>query len=216
MSFRGFPEPALDFYEGLEADNTKAYWTDHRSAYEEAVKAPFEALLAELEPQFGAGKLFRPFRDVRFSKDKTPYKEHAGAVVAGQPGDGGLYVQLSAAGLMVAGGYWHTTTAQARRLRAAVADDATGPSLVRVLDALVAAGFALGGDQLKRVPRPWDGSHPRAGLLTLKSLTASRTYAPAPWLHTAACRERVVDGWRALGPLNAWLRERVGPADVTA
>jgi uncharacterized protein (TIGR02453 family) len=224
VTFAGFPEQALDLYEGLEADNSKAYWTDHRTTYAQAVKAPFEVLLEELEPEFGPGKLFRPYRDFRFSgrsgADRTPYKEHAGAVITGQPGDGGLYVQLSAAGLMVAGGYWRTTTAQARRLRAAVADDATGPSLVRALDALTAAGFQTGGDRLKRLPKPWDEVHPRAALLTLKSLTATRSWAPAEWLHTPACKQRVVDGWRALAPLNAWLRERVGAdtgsVDVTA
>ncbi len=210
MTFRGFPEQALDLYEGLEADNTKAYWTDHRATYEECVKAPFTDLLAELAPEFGAGKLFRPFRDVRFSNDKTPYKTHAGAVVTGEPADGVLYVQLSADGLLLAGGYHMTSTAQARRLRAAAADDATGPELVRVLDALTAQGFAVGGDRLKRIPKPWDDTHPRAELLTLKSLTASRAYAPAEWMHLPACRDRVVEGWRAFGPLNAWLRDRVG------
>ena len=69
MTFAGFPEEALVFYEGLRADNTKAYWTDHRAVYERAVKAPMQALLDDLEPEFGRGKVFRPYRDVRFSKD---------------------------------------------------------------------------------------------------------------------------------------------------
>ncbi|TAL12327.1 MAG: DUF2461 family protein, partial [Frankiales bacterium] len=77
--FEGFPEEALVFYEGLEADNTKAYWTDHKALYDRTVKAPMEALLAQLEPEFGPATFFRPYRDVRFSKDKTPYKTHAGA-----------------------------------------------------------------------------------------------------------------------------------------
>ena len=111
--FEGFPEQALDFYDGLEADNSKAYWTDHRQVYESAVRLPMLALLAALEGEFGSGKLFRPYRDVRFSKDKTPYKTAAGAVA------GGCYVQLSAAGLLVGAGYWRTSTDQARRLRAA-------------------------------------------------------------------------------------------------
>jgi uncharacterized protein (DUF2461 family) len=68
--FAGFPEEALVFYEGLRADNTKAYWTDHKSLYDAAVRAPMQALLDELEPEFGRAKLFRPYRDVRFAKDK--------------------------------------------------------------------------------------------------------------------------------------------------
>ena len=94
MAFRGWPNEALDFYEGLEADNSKTYWTAHRSVYDEKVLAPMNALLAELEPEFGAGKIFRPYRDVRFSADKSPYKTAIGATL-----ELGGYVQLSAKGL---------------------------------------------------------------------------------------------------------------------
>ena len=79
MAFDGIPLAALDFYEDLEADNTKSFWTAHKKIYDEAVRAPLEALCAELEKQYGAAKLFRPYRDVRFAKDKTPYKNHQGA-----------------------------------------------------------------------------------------------------------------------------------------
>jgi uncharacterized protein (DUF2461 family) len=76
MTFTGFGEGAVEFYDGLVADNSKAYWTDQRAVYEAEVRAPMQALLAELEPEFGPGKIFRPYRDVRFSHDKTPYKTH--------------------------------------------------------------------------------------------------------------------------------------------
>ena len=206
MRFQGFPEQALLFYEGLQADNTKAYWTDHKAVYDIAVKAPMEALLAEIAPEFGAAKLFRPYRDVRFSKDKTPYKGHASAVVD----DGGaLYVQLGADGLLVAGGFWHTETDQAQRLRAAIADDLTGRRLEGVLAGLT--GWDVDGDRLVRLPKPWTPEHPRAPLLHLKSLTASQHHEPAEWMHERECLDRVVDGFRALGPLNAWLTQHVGP-----
>jgi uncharacterized protein (DUF2461 family) len=69
MSFAGFPPEALSFYRGLAADNTKAYWDEHRDTYEDAVREPLELLLAELAPEFGPAKVFRPYRDTRFSKD---------------------------------------------------------------------------------------------------------------------------------------------------
>src|ERR671928_51123 len=94
MAFRGFPAEAIEFYEGLEADNTRAYWQDHKKDYEELVKRPMVELLAELSDEFGEGKIFRPFRDVRFSKDKSPYKTAIGATLAR-----GGYVQFSAHGL---------------------------------------------------------------------------------------------------------------------
>ena len=215
MSFEGFPEQALIFYEGLEADNTKAYWSDHKATYDTCVATPMRAMLDELEPEFGPAKLFRPYRDVRFAKDKTPYKTQAAAVAQGGPADGALYVALGADGLFVAGGYYATATDQARRLRDAIADDLTGPPLAAALDALRAAGWEVGGEQLVRIPKPWDDGHPRAELLRHKSLTASRAHPPAAWLHTPAALAQVAEGWRQLGPLNDWLRQRVGMSRTT-
>jgi uncharacterized protein (TIGR02453 family) len=213
--FEGFGERALDFYEGLEADNSKAYWTDHRPVYEEQVRAPMQALLAALGPEFGEATLFRPYRDVRFSKDKTPYKTAAAAAV-GDDVQGGLYLQLSAAGLMVAGGAHGLATDQARRLRAAVADPRPGRALVRVLDAVREAGFEVEGERLVRVPKDLaeavPDDDPRAGLLTLKTLFAVRQHAPGDWLHTEQAAAVVAQDWRAVAPLNDWLRAHVGPS----
>ncbi|MDT7658664.1 MAG: hypothetical protein QOF38_3379, partial [Pseudonocardiales bacterium] len=114
MGFAGFGEQLVDFYDGLEADNSKAYWTDNKAVYDEQVKAPMTALLAALEPEFGRGKIFRPYRDVRFSADKTPYKTHCGATV------GGYYVQAGADGIMIAGGYYQMAGDQIARYRVAV------------------------------------------------------------------------------------------------
>ena len=202
----GFPEEALVFYEGLEADNSKAYWTDHKAVYERAVREPLDALLAELAPEFGTAKVFRPYRDVRFSKDKSPYKTAAAAVVEG---DGSLYLQLGADGLYVGGGYWHTETDQVQRLRAAVDDDRSGRALQAVLDGL--AGWEVMGERLKRVPKPYAPDHPRADLLVHKTLAAGLRFEPAEWLHTGQCTERVAGAWRQVQPLNAWLAQHVGP-----
>src|SRR5947208_7921849 len=97
--FRGFPAEAIEFYEGLEADNSKSYWTAHKQMYDDAVRAPMQALLETLEPEFGAGSIFRPYRDVRFSRDKSPYKTHIGAAV-GELRGSVYYVQLSSEGLL--------------------------------------------------------------------------------------------------------------------
>src|SRR5204863_1827323 len=74
VAFRGWPTEALEFYEGLEADNSRTYWLDHKETYDKQVYGPMADLLAELEPEFGPGRIFRPNRDVRFSADKSPYK----------------------------------------------------------------------------------------------------------------------------------------------
>ena len=132
MSFTGFPDEGLVFYEGLEADNTKTFWTAHRSEYESSVRAPMLALLEELAGEFGTAKVFRPYRDIRFTHDKTPYKTHQGAVVTPEGhGTGSCYVQVSADGLMVSGGSWRLESDQIDRYRRAVADPVQGVRLER-------------------------------------------------------------------------------------
>src|SRR6201988_768273 len=129
-------------------DNTKAFWTEQKPTYESSVKAPMVALTAGLEAEFGAAKVFRPYRDVRFAKDKSPYKTNQGAWF----GDASVYVHISAAGLFVAGGYWQTASDQVERLRRAVADDVAGAELLRALADVEAARFEVDGQRLARVP----------------------------------------------------------------
>ncbi len=101
MAFDGWPAEALEFYEGLEADNSRTYWTRHKALYDEKVLGPMTELVADLAPEFGDAKIFRPYRDVRFSKDKSPYKTNIGALV------GSGYIQLSARGLAAGDGMYH-------------------------------------------------------------------------------------------------------------
>lgn len=206
MTFAGIPIAALDFYEDLEADNSKAYWAAHKHVYDESVRAPLEALAAELAPEFGAGKYFRPYRDIRFSRDKTPYKTHQGIWF----GESSLYVQVDASGLMVAGGYWHTESAQVARLRRAVADDVSGPQLERALVAVQNAKFDIGGDRVTRVPSGYDKEHPRVDLLMYKTLTAHRSIGAPAWLTTKRTRTEIAKMWRSVAPLTNWLDMHVG------
>jgi uncharacterized protein (TIGR02453 family) len=211
VTFTGFPDEGLVFYEGLEADNSKTYWTEHRGTYEASVRAPMQALADELAAEFGTPKLFRPYRDVRFSTDKTPYKTHQGVVLHEEGrGVGAVYVQLSADGLRVAGGSWRLQPDQVERYRRAVDDDVQGGRLVAEVDRLRAAGYTIEGDQLVRMPRGYAVDHPRADLLRHKALHASTHWAPDDWLHTREALDRVREAWRAFTPLNRWLADNVG------
>ena len=211
MSFAGFPDEGLVFYEGLEADNSKTYWTEHRAVYDGCVRAPMQALVDELVPEFGAAKLFRPYRDVRFSHDKTPYKTHQGAVVTPEGrGAGAWYVQVSADGLMVAGGAWRLESDQVARYRRAVADDLQGWRLRAEVDRLAAAGWDIEGERLTRVPSGFPVDGDRADLLRHKSLHAVRHWEPTGWLHGRRALEEVRTAWRDLVALNAWLADNVG------
>lgn len=211
MSFTGFPDEGLVFYEGLEADNSKSYWTEHKAAYDEHVRGPMQELVSELTAEFGPAKLFRPYRDVRFAKDKTPYKTHQGAVLHPEgAGVGAWYVEISADGLRVAGGSWRMQPDQVERYRRAVDDDVQGPRLQQVADELTAAGITLDGHRLTRTPRGYDGDHPRADLLRHRSIHGGRHWTPEDWLDSKEVVDRVRTTWRALVPLNQWLADNVG------
>ncbi len=211
MSFAGFPDEGLIFYEGLEADNSKTYWTRHRDVYDAHVKAPLQALVDELAAEFGPAKLFRPYRDVRFSSDKTPYKTHQGVVLSLEGGGvGSVYVQVAADGLTVAGGAWRLAPDQVERYRRAVADDLQGGRLAAEVDRLRAAGYAIEGDRLVRTPRGYPADHPRAELLRHKALHASAQWTPEDWLHGREALDRVRAAWREFGGLNRWLADIVG------
>jgi uncharacterized protein (TIGR02453 family) len=209
MSFQGWPEEALDFYEGLEADNSKAYWTAHKAVYESAVLRPMTELVDDLAPEFGEPKIFRPYRDVRFSKDKSPYKTHIGALV------GGGYVQLSARGLAAGSGMYGMAPDQLDRYRAAVAGETTGGELERVIADLERHEVAVQGrDTLKTAPRGYPADHPRIALLRHKGLVAWQQWPVEPWLGTGEARERVAAFLAACQPLCAWLDANVGPAEA--
>jgi uncharacterized protein (TIGR02453 family) len=206
MSFTGFPAAALDFYDDLEMDNTKTFWTANKHVWEESVRAPMAALLAELEEEFGTAKMFRPYRDVRFAKDKTPYKTHQGAFIDVAPATG-WYVQVSAPGVLVAAGFYEASSERLGRVRAAIDDDRRGKQLERLLADLTAAGWEVGGDRLKTSPRGYDPDHPRIELLRHKSLTVGKSYGFAPVIHTPELADHVRADWRATTALVTWLTD---------
>ncbi|MGQ0804910.1 MAG: DUF2461 domain-containing protein [Actinomycetota bacterium] len=210
MTFRGWPAEAIEFFEGLEADNSKTYWQDHKPVYEKQVRAPMDELLAELEPNFGEGKVFRPYRDVRFSKDKSPYKTSIAATLA----EGG-YISLSAEGLGAGSGMYMPARDQLERFRRAIADDRTGKKLAGIVDGLRGAGIEVTAhDVLKTAPRGYPKDHPRIELLRHKGLIAWKQWPVAGWMGTAKAKDRVVEFLRAAGPLNAWLDKNVGPSEL--
>ncbi|GAA3091066.1 uncharacterized protein (TIGR02453 family) [Kribbella aluminosa] len=206
MSFTGFPAAALDFYDDLEMDNTKSFWTAHKHVYEESVRAPMAELMAELEEEFGAAKLFRPYRDVRFAKDKTPYKTHQGAYVAVAPATG-WYVQVSAPGVRVGAGFYDASSDRLARIRTAIADDRRGKQLEKILANLAKAGWSIGGDKLKTTPRGYDPDHPRIDLLRHKSLNVGKSYGFDPFIHTPTLTTHIRTDWQATKPLITWLTD---------
>ncbi|MGV0992378.1 MAG: DUF2461 domain-containing protein [Mycobacterium sp.] len=205
MTFKGWPIEAVEFYEGLQADNSKVFWQEHKGVYETSVRAPMEQLLAELADEFGPGTLFRPFRDVRFSGDKSPYKTNCAARL------GMGYISFSADGLSVGGGLYMPDPAALQRYREAVENKKSGPQLVEIVDALHRAGYrTMAHEVLKTAPRGIPKDHPRIELLRHKGIAMMKDWPVGAWLGTAKAKDRVITTLRAGEPLNAWLTRYVG------
>jgi len=218
VTFSGFGEHAIDFFDGLAADNSKPYWDDNAATYRTDVRAPMEAMITELEaefgPAFGTGKVFRPYRDVRFAKDKTPYKTHCGAVIEPGRGAGAFYVEIGPAGLRVGGGCFRLAPDQLARFRKAVDTDVHGRALEKVVGRLRLDGWDVGGDMLRTRPRGVAPRHPRLELLRHRTLRAMRAWEPDDTLHERACLDRVRESWRELRALNEWALDHVGTSEL--
>ena len=206
MAFRGWPGEALDFFAGLEADNSKSYWEAHKDSYQAAVRRPMDDLLADLEPEFGASKVFRAYRDLRFSSDKSPYKTNIAAMLTH-----GGYIEFSSRGLSAANGMHTMAPDQIARYREAVASDRSGSHLAEVVASLRKSRIdVIASEMLNRVPRGYPTDHARADLLRYKGMLAWKHWSLGDWVHTARARKRVVTFLRASSPLMEWLTRFVG------
>jgi uncharacterized protein (TIGR02453 family) len=211
MTFRGWKVEALEFFEALEADNSKSFWEAHKDVYRDVVRAPMEELLADLEPTMGEGRIFRPYRDVRFSKDKSPYKTAIGATI----GDG--YVHLDARGLAAGAGMWEMASDQLDRYRAAVDDGKKGAQLERIIaEARTHELDVMSREELKTAPRGYPKDHPRVELLRRKGLATWREWPAGAWLGTRKAQDRLVEFFERSKPLVAWLRKNVGDSELSS
>ena len=211
MAFKGWPRALIEFYDELEVHNTKAWWEAHKATYEQDVKAPMEALLEELRGEFGEAKLFRPYRDIRFSKDKTPYKLECAATIR-DPKGGGYYLRVSAGGLGAGGGMFHFDAGQLERYRAAVDQSRSGGELAKLVAELEKGGYALYGEEsLETVPRGFPKDHPRGDLLKRKGVIWFRDTSAKGVVHSAKARDWVTETLRAGSGMATWLRKHVGP-----
>ncbi len=172
------------------------------------ILGPMQALMAELAPEFGEGRIFRPYRDTRFSADKSPYKTNIAA-----HNDAG-YISLSSDALGVGSGLYMPSPDQLTCFRAAVADERKGVELPGLLKDLRGKRIQVSArETLKSAPRGYASDHPRIELLRYKGLTAWKEWPVGTWLASAASKRRIVEFLRATAPLREWLDQNVGPAD---
>lgn len=211
MAFRGFPIEAIEFYEQLGADNSKAFWADNKQRFAELVKSPMSELTEALD-DYGPFHLFRPHNDLRFAKNKPPYKTHQGAY-GELEGGAGYYVQFSAEGLMVGAGYYAMARDQLQRFRDAVVADATGTELVALVDDARRSKLTdTAISELKTAPRGYDREHPRIELIRRKGLILTKDFGAPKWIHTKQAERRIRDVWETARPVCDWLDAHVGPS----
>lgn len=206
MAFSGWTGDFVGFFRGLEVDNSKRYFDAHRRQYEREVLQPLKELAAELEPRLGRAKIFRINRDIRFTKDKSPYKTNVAAVI------GSLYVHLDARRLFVGTGAHAPDNGWLQRYREAVAGEA-GETLARHVEDLRRAGMWVGGNPLKTAPRGFSSDHPRIELLRWREVVAGREHPIEPWIAEPAARDRILEAWEQLRPFSDWLTRHV-PAEA--
>lgn len=215
MTFSGFDVDAFAFYAELDANNNKPWWLANKERYETVVRQPMLDLASELEMEFGAVKMFRPYRDVRFSANKLPYKEHAAIVCENSREGGGLYLQLGVHGLRYGGGYFRPAKDQLQRFRQAMDVPAHAASWHHLIAELGKDGFTLmDEDSLTTAPKGWSKDHPEIEALRLTNLAIHQYEDVAPWMSTSDYYDHVREQWLIVEELNAWLSDRVGPSEL--
>jgi len=226
-AFRGFPDPRGDFFLALALHNDRDWFQSHRAEYEQGWAAPMAALLGEVrEGLLGAygrrglsdPKVFRIHRDVRFSKDKTPYKTHVAGWIpletgrAASPGatPAAMYLQVGVDARFTGSGCWTLEPDALKRFRSALLDSRRGAALARRLDVLAAEGFSCSSaESLVRVPAGVDPDHPRAELLRMKGLVVDPGDVPSRLITRPDLAGWLVDKARAAAPVVTWLADHV-------
>ena len=214
--FLGFPETRA-FLADLAAHNDRAWFAANKVRFERVYRQPAEAFVAELRPRLEAlvgcpvvAKVFRIHRDVRFSKDKSPYNAHLhiGLQTPKTPGEprrrGGFYVGLDVEKLTLGAGAFAFDAADLDRYRRAVDNDFDGAALAKVL---ASAGGRLHQTDLKRTPAPYAADHPRGDLLRRKGLNVWRDIEDPARVASPDLVDDVIAAFEALDPVNAWLTE---------
>lgn len=229
--FTGFGPGALTFLRGLARNNKREWFEANRDRYETQVKRPLQILVEEIDARLGEiapemvgnpkRSIFRIYRDVRFSKDKSPYKTNAAAWfyhrdaghavgTAAVHGGAGFYFQIAPKDCIVAGGIWMPPDEALKTLRQSIADD---PDALRSILKQPAFRRAFGklSDEavLKRTPRAFDPEHPAADLLRYKSFTVSRALSEAE-VTSAKLPDMIAKQYATMLPFVRWLNRVLG------
>ena len=200
--FDGFPREGIEFMKRLKRNNNRQWFEKHKEEYESLVKLPMQSLIAALHPQFERfapefdinpkRSIFRIYRDVRFSKDKTPYKTHVAAhfVLRGKPKGvegSGYYLHIEPGEIFIGGGLYMPDGDQLKKIRRAIADRPE-----QFLSTIQHPRFKkvfgkLDGAKLKRVPIGYEPDHAMAEWLKYKQF-----FVGVEWVESKCLKEKFV------------------------
>jgi len=221
-NFNGFPEECVRFLFELRHNNNREWFKEHKSDYETFVKVPTQEfagemakLLEELSPAEDPApqvnfSIFRIYRDIRFSKDKTPYKTHAGVLFWEGSGpkmeNSGYYFHLEPPNLMLGTGIHRFSKTLLKAYRDSVVDPEFGLELEKAIENTTQRGqYSIGGEHYKRVPRGYDPEDERAGLLLFNGLYAGvETEIPIE-LYSDKILNYCLEVYRDMIPIHNWL-----------
>jgi uncharacterized protein (TIGR02453 family) len=202
--FEGFPPDATQFLAGLAAHNNRDWFQTHRETYEQTVREPMKALVAEFAPRFGPARISRINRDNRFFKDRPPYKTHIDA------GVGGYYLSLSSQGFYVGTGFYMPESSVLEKFRAAIDRNASGNELVTIIAGLRRKGYRVDThERLASAPRGYAKDHPRLDLLQMKDIHAGLQMPPDA-ITSRKLLDRITKTMTDLKPFAGWLKRHVG------
>jgi uncharacterized protein (TIGR02453 family) len=203
--FNGFPQEAFEFFEQLALHNNRDWFHAHQEVYERACRDPMKQFVAELSPSAASTKISRINRDLRFSRDKLPYRTYIAAGVRGN------YISISSAGLYVGAGIYKPEPAALERFRRAIDNDESGRQLQRIVTSLRRKQYQVDThERVMSTPRGYASDHPRIEFLRMKGIFAGKTFPPASWLSTPKALQHMKQVISDVSPLSDWLRVHVG------
>jgi uncharacterized protein (TIGR02453 family) len=220
--FEGFADAKASFFKRLAKNNDRIWFAKHKDEFEAGWNAPMKALLADVKDaidatyahcDLGEPKVFRIYRDVRFAKDKSPYKTNLGGLIPMERQGTRVtdlpiacYFHIGAEETLAAAGHYMMEPPSLARFRKAVAEDARGKELAKIIASLGKKGFkAEAYESLKKVPKGFDPDHPRAELLRGKGLTVRYPAPPAAMVATPKLAKWLADASKTAAPLVEWL-----------
>jgi uncharacterized protein (TIGR02453 family) len=219
-TFAGFPKEGLQFFNNLASSNTKEWFAAHKQDYIDYIQIPAQEFVMALGPELrkisptmefapstSRGSIMRIYRDLRFSKDKTPYKTHLGVTFwdgkHAKLENPGYFFHMDSESAYLYGGLHMFSKPILEAYRQAVADDKLGPKIQSAIDSVASSGeYKVDGDKYKRVPRGFELDHPRADLLLYKGIWSRSPELNVAEITSPALVDICVRHAQAMAPLH--------------